>query len=66
MSLDELGAARSCGALGAEPLTVVCAHSERAMNGASLLVARGYPDVVLDGGPVSWLVATGRPLGFEL
>ncbi|MGD9704639.1 MAG: rhodanese-like domain-containing protein [Acidimicrobiia bacterium] len=46
-----------------EPLTVVCGHGERAMTGASLLVARGYHDVVvLDGGPNTWSSATGRPL----
>ncbi len=37
------------------------------MNGAGLLVARWYPDVVvLDGGTVSWSAETGRPLEFKL
>ncbi|MGD9999782.1 MAG: rhodanese-like domain-containing protein [Acidimicrobiia bacterium] len=45
------------------PVTVMCGHGERAMTGASLLVARGDHDVVvLDGGPDTWSSATGRPL----
>lgn len=45
------------------PVTVTCGHGERAMTGASLLVAQGHPDVVvLDGGPDTWSSATGRPL----
>jgi len=45
------------------PMTVMCGHGERAMTGASVLVARGHHDVVvLDGGPDTWSSATGRPL----
>ncbi len=50
-------------------LTVMCGHGERAMTGASLLAGagllatRGLRDLtMLDGGPDSWSVATGRPL----
>ncbi len=44
-------------------LTVMCGHGERAITGASLLATRGLRDLtMLDGGPDSWSVATGRPL----
>jgi glyoxylase-like metal-dependent hydrolase (beta-lactamase superfamily II) len=44
-------------------LAVMCGHGERAMTGASLLVARGDREVVvLDGGPDTWSTVTGRPL----
>jgi glyoxylase-like metal-dependent hydrolase (beta-lactamase superfamily II)/rhodanese-related sulfurtransferase len=45
------------------PITVMCAHGERAMTGASILQAAGHHDVsVLAGGPADWHAATGRPL----
>ena len=45
------------------PLTVMCGHGERAMTGASILAAAGRTDVfVLDGGPDTWSMATGRSL----
>ena len=46
-----------------EPLTVMCAHGERATTAASLLAQRGHTNVaVLDGGPTTWSTATGIPL----
>lgn len=48
------------GALAPGPLTVMCAHGERAMTAASILAARGRRDVtVLDGGPDDWARAHG-------
>lgn len=45
------------------PVTVMCGHGERAMTGASLLVARGHRDVnVLDGGPDEWAACHGGSL----
>jgi rhodanese-related sulfurtransferase len=45
------------------PVTVMCGHGERAMTGASILTGRGHRDVtVLDGGPDTWAVWSGRPL----
>jgi rhodanese-related sulfurtransferase len=42
------------------PVTVMCAHGERAMTGASLLARNGRPEVaVLVGGPEEWADATG-------
>lgn len=58
----ELGAVQGAGLPGG-PVTVMCGHGERAMSGASILVANGHTEVVvLDGGPESWSAETGRPL----
>ncbi|MEO6143116.1 MAG: MBL fold metallo-hydrolase [Dermatophilaceae bacterium] len=47
----------------AEPTVVMCGHGERAMGAASMLARAGHRDVaVLDGGPDSWVEATGRSL----
>lgn len=44
-------------------ITVMCGHGERAMTGASVLLAAGHEDVrVLTGGPEDWAAATGRAL----
>ena len=46
-----------------EPITVMCAHGERAITAASLLDRRGFRDVsVMLGGPEDWSRVTGRPL----
>lgn len=46
-----------------DPVTVMCGHGERAMTGASLLIARGHHQVsVLDGGPDTWVSVTGGTL----
>src|SRR4051812_23645858 len=56
------------GALGATmiepgPVTVMCAHGERGVTGASLLERAGHHDVkVLHGGPEDWAAATKREL----
>lgn len=58
----ELGALSDIDVL-AEPMTVMCGHGERAMTAASLLAARGHPEVsVLAGGPADWAAATGTDL----
>jgi hydroxyacylglutathione hydrolase len=45
------------------PLTVMCGHGERAMSGASILMAAGHTELaVLSGGPEDWQVATGLEL----
>jgi len=45
------------------PVTVMCGHGERAMTGASVLVAGGHRDVsVLEGGPDTWSAWSGKPL----
>lgn len=44
-------------------VTVMCGHGERAMTAASLLAARGHPQLaVLDGGPDDWPRTSGQPL----
>jgi glyoxylase-like metal-dependent hydrolase (beta-lactamase superfamily II)/rhodanese-related sulfurtransferase len=60
----ELGALDGGDRLPAGPLTVMCAHGERAMTGASLLARAGRGDlrVVVGGGPAEWSAATGQPL----
>jgi rhodanese-related sulfurtransferase len=60
----ELGALDGGHRLPAGPLTVLCAHGERAMTAASLLARAGRSDlrVVTGGGPVEWSQATGRLL----
>ncbi len=46
-----------------KPITVMCAHGERAITAASLLDRRGFRDVsVMLGGPEDWSRVTGRPL----
>ena len=43
--------------------TVMCGHGERAITGASVLLAAGHADVrVVAGGPDDWAAATGRRL----
>jgi rhodanese-related sulfurtransferase len=45
------------------PLTVMCAHGERAMTAASLLARAGHEDLrVARGGPQDWRRATGKAL----
>lgn len=60
----ELGSLRSvAGSLPKEAITVMCAHGERAMTGASILEREGFHDIkVLDGGPSQWSAARGQPL----
>lgn len=61
----ELGAlSRSSTPQGA--ITVMCAHGERAMTGASLLEQHGHHDLaVLTGGPDDWSADTGKPLELD-
>jgi rhodanese-related sulfurtransferase len=50
-------------ALPAGPITLMCGHGERAMTGASILVAAGRDDVsVMVGGPEDWARLAGAPL----
>jgi hydroxyacylglutathione hydrolase len=60
----ELGALEgSADRLPEGPLTVMCAHGERAMTAASLLERGGRAGLrVLRGGAADWSAATGRPL----
>jgi hydroxyacylglutathione hydrolase len=60
----ELGALEgSADRLPERPLTVMCAHGERAMTAASLLERGGRAGLrVLRGGAADWSAATGRPL----
>jgi hydroxyacylglutathione hydrolase len=60
----ELGALDGGHGLPAGPLTMMCAHGERAMTAASLLASAGRRDlrVVVGGGPPEWSAATGQPL----
>ena len=60
----ELGALDGGRAPPGGPLTVMCAHGERAMTAASLLQRAGRHDlrVVVGGGPAEWSAATGQPL----
>jgi len=45
------------------PVTVMCAHGERAMTAASLLERAGHRDLwVVHGGPEDWQRATGKAL----
>lgn len=51
------------GDLPSGPTVVMCGHGERAMGAASLLERAGHRDVsILDGGPDSWVEATGKSL----
>jgi hydroxyacylglutathione hydrolase len=60
----ELGdVAQRAAELPDEPTVVMCGHGERAMGAASLLEQAGRHDlVVLDGGPIDWVQATGGQL----
>jgi rhodanese-related sulfurtransferase len=60
----ELGdVAQRAAELPVEPTVVMCGHGERAMGAASLLEQAGHRDlVVLDGGPIDWVEATGGEL----
>ena len=60
----ELGALDGGDGLPAGPLTLMCAHGERAMTAASLLARAGRRDlrVVTGGGPAEWSQITGRRL----
>jgi hydroxyacylglutathione hydrolase len=59
----ELGELASAGDLPAGPISVACAHGERATTAASILERRGRRDVtVLLGGPEDWSRSTGRRL----
>jgi hydroxyacylglutathione hydrolase len=60
----ELGALDGGDGLPAGPLTLMCAHGERAMTAASLLERAGRRDlrVVTGGGPAEWSQVTGRRL----
>lgn len=52
----------SSGSIPAGPLTLYCAHGDRAMSAASLLEAAGRNEMtVIDGGFEAWLAA-GRPV----
>jgi glyoxylase-like metal-dependent hydrolase (beta-lactamase superfamily II)/rhodanese-related sulfurtransferase len=59
----ELGALVDTSSIGAEAVTVMCGHGERAMSAASVLVrdCRGKVSV-FDGGPGTWSLGTGRAL----
>jgi hydroxyacylglutathione hydrolase len=60
----ELGSLRpQLDAVPTGPITTMCGHGERAMTGASILVAAGRDDVsVMVGGPDDWARAAGAPL----
>ena len=60
----ELGSlALLAGGIGAGSVTVMCAHGERAMTGASLLAQSGGGEVsVAVGGPSDWAAAHDQPL----
>jgi hydroxyacylglutathione hydrolase len=48
------------------PVTVMCAHGERAMTAASLLERAGHKDLsVVHGGPQDWQRATGKALAYS-
>jgi len=48
------------------PITVMCAHGERAMTGASILEQHGHQELaVLTGGPDDWVAGTGNPLQID-
>jgi rhodanese-related sulfurtransferase len=62
--LIELGdLADHAGDVPRRPVTVMCAHGERAATGASLLERAGHDDLsILAGGADEWAEATGHTL----
>jgi rhodanese-related sulfurtransferase len=63
VELGALGGDRLPAQLPQGPVTVMCAHGERAMTAASLLARAGHKDLwVLHGGPRDWQRATGKAL----
>src|SRR4029453_11307476 len=60
VELGELAGDRQSGELPEGPVTVMCAHGERAMTAASLLERAGRKELrVVHGGPRDWQRATG-------
>jgi glyoxylase-like metal-dependent hydrolase (beta-lactamase superfamily II)/rhodanese-related sulfurtransferase len=52
--------------VGSDPLTIMCAHGERAMTAASLLEASGHTELTVSaGGPEDWATTHSRPLDTE-
>jgi hydroxyacylglutathione hydrolase len=63
VELGALAGGRPPAQLPEEPVTVMCAHGERATTAASLLARSGRKDLrVARGGPHDWQRATGRAL----
>jgi glyoxylase-like metal-dependent hydrolase (beta-lactamase superfamily II)/rhodanese-related sulfurtransferase len=63
VELGALARDRQPGQLPEGPVTVMCAHGERAMTAASLLERAGRKDLrVVHGGPRDWRRATGKAL----
>jgi hydroxyacylglutathione hydrolase len=63
VELGALGGDRLPAQLPQGPVTVMCAHGERAMTAASLLTRAGHKDLwVVHGGPQDWQRATGKAL----
>jgi glyoxylase-like metal-dependent hydrolase (beta-lactamase superfamily II)/rhodanese-related sulfurtransferase len=63
VELGALGGDRLPAQLPQGPVTVMCAHGERAMTAASLLERAGHKDLrVVHGGPEDWQRATGKAL----
>jgi hydroxyacylglutathione hydrolase len=63
VELGALARDRQSGELPEGPVTVMCAHGERAMTAASLLERAGRKDLrVVHGGPRDWRRATGKAL----
>jgi hydroxyacylglutathione hydrolase len=63
VELGELAGDRQSGELPEGPVTVMCAHGERAMTAASLLERAGHKELrVVHGGPRDWRRATGKAL----
>ena len=53
------------GAIGSQPVTVMCGHGERAMTAATLLARDGHHAVsIMDGGAADWAKATGLCLEY--
>jgi hydroxyacylglutathione hydrolase len=63
VELGALARDRQAGELPEGPVTVMCAHGERAMTAASLLERAGHKELrVVRGGPQDWQRATGHAL----
>src|SRR4029450_9730946 len=63
VELGELARDRQSGELPEGPVTVMCAHGERAMTAASLLERAGHKELRgVHGGPRGWQRATGPAL----